>query len=177
MKKLLFSVMAMFLLSAVFAQTKTYNFPYSGKTVFTIKIPVKTWSVTNEESYFSFAPVEETDYGRMIGMIWMSEDPNAEDAVTLLVEESFDLVETLLTDIEWDEETSEFEINGIDFVAIDGWGYYTNEDGSKDEMMTSIMIFFPDDDNLVTFVYVGLEMAYTKYKDEFLGIIQSIAPY
>lgn len=176
MKRLLFVFTLLFITVTSFSQTTKHNYPKTGKPIITIQVP-SNWTVTNETNYLSFAPDDKSDYGRMISMIWKSENPGAEDAVTVLVEESFDLVETLLTDLEWDEETSDFTINGIDFVAIDGWGNYSNEDGSKEEMMATVMIFFPDDTNLVTFVYMGLEKAYTKYKDEFLGIIQSIKPY
>ncbi len=175
MKNFFLFFLALFILTTVNAQTK-HRYPDTGQTIITIEIP-SNWKATNETNYFSFAPSDESDYGRMISMIWKSENPAEETAVTDLIEESFDLVETLLTDIQWDEETSEFEINGIDFVAIDGWGFYSNEDGSKEEMMSTVMIFFPDDDNIITFVYMGLEKAYVKYKDQFLGIIQSIKPY
>ncbi len=176
MKKLLLLGMALFIVSAVSAQ-KTYYYPDTGTPIIKMKIPTSTWSVSNDESSLSFSPADDTENGRMIAMVWKSEDPGAEEAVTNLVNESFELVETLLTDLTWDEETSEFDINGISFVAIDGWGNYTNEDGSKEEMMATVMIFFPDDVNMLTLVYIGLEAAYTKHKEDFLGIIQSIEPY
>jgi hypothetical protein len=176
MKKLLLLGMALFIVSAVSAQ-KTFYYPGTGTPIIKIQIPTDVWAVSNDESSLSFSPTDDTDTGRMISMIWKSENPGAEDAVTALVNESFELVETLLTDLTWDEETSEFDINGIAFVAIDGWGNYTNEDGTKDEMMSTIMIFFPDDDNMLTFVYIGLEEAYSKHKESFLTIIQSIEPY
>ncbi len=176
MKKFYMLILVFFVVTAVTAQTKTYYYPGSGTPIISVKVPT-TWVASNEATYLSVQPDDNTDYGRMIAMIWESGDPSADDAITKLVEEGFDLVETMLTDIKWDEETSDFEFNGIDFVAIDGWGKYSNKDGSKEEMMATVMIFFPDDDNLMTLVYIGLEKAYTKHKEEFLGIIQSISPY
>jgi len=176
MKKLLLLSMAIFIMSAVSAQN-TFYYPSKGTPIIKLKIPTDVWTVTNDETSLSFAPIDQSESGRMISMIWKSTNPGAEDAVTALVEESFDLVESLLSDVTWDEETSELEINGISFVAIDGWGNYVNEDDSKDVMMATIMIFFPDEDNMLTFVYIGLETAYSKYKVQFIDIIQSIESY
>lgn len=177
MKKIILLAVALFVMAGFTqAQNKKYYFPPTGESLVYISINTSIWDVSNEENLLSFSPLDDTDKGRMISMIWKSEDPNNEEAVTLLVEECFDLVESLLTDLTWDEETSEFEINGMDFVAIDGWGNYANEDGTKDEMMTTIMIFFPDDYNKMAFVYIGLEEAYVQHKESFIEIIQSITP-
>lgn len=175
MKKFYIFALIFFVVTAATAQTK-YYYPGSGTRIISLNVP-SNWVASNEATYLSVQPDDDTDYGRMIAMIWESEDPAAEDAISVLVEEGFDLVETMLTDLTWDEETSEFEFNGIDFVAIDGWGNYSNKDGTKEEMMATVMIFFPDEENLMTLVYIGLEKAYTRHKDEFLSIIQSISPY
>jgi hypothetical protein len=174
MKKAVVFMFSLFLVTVVFAQTKTYYYPATGKSIISLKIPTKTWSVSDEASWMSFQPTDETDTGRLIAMIWKSENPGAEDAVTSLVNECFELVESLLVDIEWKEDTEEFQINEMDFVGIDGWGDYVNKDGSKDEMMVSVSVFFPDDDNLMAFVFFGLNSAYKKHEKEFQDIMFSI---
>ena len=94
-----------------------------------------------------------------------------------LTDEAFDLVETLLVDIEWSEETTEFESNGIDYAAIDGFGYYVNEDESKDYMSTSVFLFMPDDTNIMTLVFFSTSDAYDAHEEALLDMILSIAPY
>ncbi len=174
MKKAILFLAVLFVFGAASAQTKKFYYPAKGKSIISIEVPTKTWTVSNEASYMSIQPSDDTNNGRLIAMMWESSDPSAEDAVTKLVNESFELVETLLTDIEWKDETTDFKINGIDFVGIDGWGKYTNKDGSKDEMMVSVSIFFPDDKNIMTFVFFGLNAAYDKHGDTLLTIMQSI---
>lgn len=173
MRKATLFILALFVISAVSAQTKTFYYPAKGKSIISIEVP-KNWTVSNEESYMSIQPDDDSNDGRLIAMMWESEDPSAENAVTTLVNESFELVETLLTDIEWKDETTDFKINEIDFVGIDGWGQYVNKDGSKDEMMVSVSIFFPDDKNLMTFVFFGLNSAYDKHGETLLEIMMSI---
>jgi hypothetical protein len=175
MKKTCLFLFALSLFMIASAQYSTYNYPGTGEPIITINVPV-TWTASVEPAYLTLYPDDQSDLGNMFAMVWKSDDPTAEDAVTALINESFDLVEKLLIDITWDEETSDFQFNGVDFVAIDGWGTYVNEDASRDEMMATVMILFPDDINLLTFVYIGTEPAYMKHKTEFLEIIQSISP-
>jgi hypothetical protein len=173
MKKSMLFLAVFFMMTVAFAQTKTHYYPVNN-SIISLKIPNNNWTVSNENTWMSFQPSETTNSGRLISMIWKSSDPAAEDAVSVLVEECFDLIETILVDIEWKEETTEFEINGIDFVGLDGWGDYVNEDGSRDEMMVSVSIFFPDDTNILAFVFFGLNEAYDKHGDELLEVMMSI---
>jgi hypothetical protein len=174
MKKSIVFVSMLLIATALFAQTKMYYYPAKGKPIISMSVPATTWTVSNESSYMSLQPEDKSNDGRLIAMMWESSNPGAEDAVTSLVNESFELVETLLSDITWKDETTDFQINGIDFVGIDGWGNYVNKDGSKDEMMVSVSIFFPDDNNLMAFVFFGLNSAYDKHGEELLNIMMSI---
>jgi hypothetical protein len=161
---------------SLLAQNKKHSFPNAGNPIVTISIPIH-WTVKNEEGFLSFAPSDQTDKGRMIAMMWKSENPAAEDAISVIIEEAYSIVESLMTDLVWEEEVMEFVINDIDFVAVDGYGLYANEDGTKDEMITSILVFFPDSENILALVFMGLNEAYLANKDEFVAIIQSIRAY
>jgi hypothetical protein len=176
MKKIiLLSVTFLFTASLVFAQTKIYNYPVA-KPIVSMEVPTSTWSVSIEDDLVTFQPNDDTDTGRLIAMIWKSDNPYSEDAVDVIIDEAFELVEEILVDLEWKEESSEFEINGIEFAGIDGWGNYVNNDGSKDEMMVSVSIFLPDNDNICVFVFFGLNEAYDKHGEEFLEIMMSLKP-
>jgi len=175
MKKLLLISVLFMLVSAVGFAQKTFGIPSSGSIV-DIKVPTDKWTVTNEDGLFSIVPKDEGESSRLITMIWASTDPTSETAIDDLVTEAFDVVEALLTDITWAEETSDFENNGITFVANDGYGYYVNEDGSKDQMSTTVMLFMPDDTNIMTLVFFGTSEAYDKWEESLLEIILSMEP-
>ena len=96
--------------------------------------------MTNEDGLFSLIPNDSGETSRLITMIWAASDPYSETAMDDIINEAFDVVEALLVDIVWAEDISDFENNGISFVANDGYGYYVNEDGSKDKMSTTVMI-------------------------------------
>jgi hypothetical protein len=173
-KLLLISTLFILITSAAVAQ-KTFGIPQSGSIV-NISVPTDKWTVTNEEGLFSIVPKDEGESARLITMIWASSDPSSETAIDDLVNESFDVVEALLTDITWAEELSEFESNGISFIANDGYGYCVNEDGSKDQMSTTVMILMPDDTNVMTLVFFGTSEAYDKWEESLLEIILSMTP-
>jgi len=158
------------------AQNKKHNYPNAGKPIISISIPID-WTVKNEDGYLSFAPSLQTDKGRMIAMMWKSDDPESNDALSLIIEEAYGVVESLMTEVVWEEDVVEFVINNIDFVALDGYGQFKNEDGTTDEMITSIMVFFPDSKNILAIVFVGLNEAYLANKDQFVAIMQSIKAY
>lgn len=178
MKKLVFLSTLLILLSStvVFAQ-KTYKiYNAAGDDILKISVPTEKWNVTNEDGLFSLVPNDSGETSRLITMIWASSDPTSETAMDDIINEAFDVVESLLTDIEWAEDISDFESNGISYVANDGYGYYVNEDGSKDKMSTTVMILMPDDSNLFTLVFFGTADAYDKWEEGLLEIILSITP-
>ncbi len=175
MKKILLIIVAALMITNLsFAQKKQY-FPI-GDAIVTVEVP-SGWSADNEDNLFSVSPDGDSESDRLIVMMWAAENPTAEEAMDELTDEAFDLVETLLVDIEWGEETTEFESNGIDYAAIDGFGYYVNEDESKDYMSTSIFLFMPDDTNIMTLVFFSTGDAYDLHEDALLDLILSIAPY
>ncbi|MDD2636306.1 MAG: hypothetical protein PHW82_12520 [Bacteroidales bacterium] len=176
MKKLL-TIVGIFLLSATLGLSqKTYKIPNNGPAQVEISAPTDKWTVTNKDGLFSMVPNDTGESSRLITMMWSSADPNAEDAMDVIANEAFDVIESLLEDITWAEETSDFENNGISFVASDGYGYYVNEDGSRDQMSTTIMLMMPDNTNILTLVFFSSNEAYDKWQDSLFDVILSIKP-
>lgn len=176
MKKILFLSAAFFLLTSLGIAQKTFKIPDSNKPIINIVVPTASWTVTNKDSVFSIVPIDEGEKSRLVTMIWASKNPEAETAIDDITNDAFDVVESLLTDITWAEEMSDFESNGISFIANDGYGYYENEDGTKDKMSTTIMIFMPDDVNVCALVFFGTSEAYDKWSESLLEIILSMTP-
>jgi hypothetical protein len=142
-----------------------------------IKITVPDqWEYTDEDYLFSTNPSGSSEADQMIVMIWASEDPLAEDAYSVIADDAYSLVETLMSEVTWDEDVSEFENNGIYFAAIDGSGYFLNEDGTKTAMLASIFLFMPDETNVMCLVYMGSAESYDIYDEELLDMILSISP-
>jgi len=177
MKKLVFlSSIFICLSTIVFAQKTHKIYNSAGDAVLKVSVPSSDWNVTNEDGLFSLVPNDSGETSRLITMIWAASDPYSETAMDDLINEAFDVVESLLVDIEWAEDISDFESNGISYVANDGYGYYVNEDGSKDKMSTTVMVLLPDDTNLFTLVFFGTADAYDKWEESLLEVILSIAP-
>ena len=176
MKKLLL-ILSIFLFAAGlgFSQ-RTYNIPESGIAQVEISVPIDKWTVTNKDGLFSMVPNDSGESARLITMMWASVDPYAEDAIDVLTDDAFSVIESLLVDITWSEETTDFESNGISFVANDGFGYYVNDDGSRDKMSTTIMLMMPDDTNILTLVFFSTSAAYDKWEASLLEVILSIKP-
>ncbi|HQL69924.1 MAG: hypothetical protein KA793_04515 [Bacteroidales bacterium] len=108
-------------------------------------------------------------------MIWASEDPSSETAVDDIAEQASTVVSTLLSDITWAEEVTDFENNGITFVGTDGVGYYVADDGSSTKMVTSIMLLIPSDqNNIIALVFFSTEDTYDVYEQSFLDMVLSI---
>lgn len=176
MKKTLFLSAAFLLMSLLGIAQSTFKISSNGKPIVEIVVPTASWSVTTTDSLFSIIPIDEGQTSRLITMIWASKNPQSETAIDDIANEAFDVVEALLEDITWNEELSEFDNNGISFIAQDGQGYYANEDGSKDEMTTTVMLLMPDDVNVIALVYFGTPEAYDKWSKSLLEIILSIIP-
>lgn len=176
MKKilLLFSVFAFFLVSTT-AQN-VYSIPENSKSQVEITVPSDKWEVTNKDGVFSMVPIDSGESSRLFTMIWSSSNPTAEDALDVLADEAFTVIESFLVDITWAEEVSDFENNGIVFVASDGYGYYINEDGSRDQMSTTIMLLMPDDVNILTLIFMSTSEAYDKWEESLLDVILSMEP-
>ena len=176
MKKMLIPVLLGLFVSSIAISQSVIKFPATGNPIIEMTVPTSQWSVQNENSLLSITPKDSGESSRLITMIWGSKTPTAETAVDDLVNEAFDVIEALLTDIVWAEDMSDFESNGMSFVALDGYGYYVNDNGTKDRMSTSVMIFFPDESNILTLVFFGTDVAYDKWETSLLEIILSIKP-
>lgn len=175
MKKLIIFSLFILVFAGLSIAQKTYRIP-ADDAIVKIDVPTDKWTVTNEDGLFSIVPIDSGESARLITMIWASTNPTSETAIDDLVNDAFDVVESLLVDIEWAEETTDFDNNGISFVANDGWGYYVNEDGTKDKMSTTVMIFMPDDTNIMTLVFFGTADAYDKWEESLLEVILSMRP-
>lgn len=176
MKKLFLITLVLVASTLISIAQKVYNIPDKGDALVEITIPTDKWEVTNDDGLFSIVPNDTGETARLITMIWASEDPTSETAIDDLANEAFDVVESLLVDIEWAEDITDFENNGITFVANDGYGYYVNEDGSRDQMSTTIMLLMPDETNILTLVFFGTNDAYDKWEESLLDVILSMKP-
>ncbi|PLX09942.1 MAG: hypothetical protein C0596_00200 [Marinilabiliales bacterium] len=176
MKKLFLITLVLVASTLISIAQKVYNIPDKGDALVEITITTDKWEVTNDDGLFSIVPNDTGETARLITMIWASEDPTSETAIDDLANEAFDVVESLLVDIEWAEDITDFENNGITFVANDGYGYYVNEDGSRDQMSTTIMLLMPDETNILTLVFFGTNDAYDKWEESLLDVILSMKP-
>ncbi|MBN2779036.1 MAG: hypothetical protein JXR36_15470 [Bacteroidales bacterium] len=174
-KLLLFAGIFMLFVSAAVSQT-VYSIPDNGKAQVKITVPADKWQVTNEDGLFSMVPNDTGESARLITMMWASSDPTAEDAIDVIADEAFAVIESLLEDITWAEDVTDFESNGITFVANDGYGYYVNEDGTRDQMSTTVMLLMPDDVNVLTLVFMSTSDAYDKWEESLLDVILSMKP-
>lgn len=163
----------LFISSFSFAQQTI--FLHNDNPIIKITIPAN-WEFTDEEALFSTNPKGSSEADRMIVMVWASDNPSADDAFTIMAEDAYDLVETLISEVIWDEEVSEFENNEIYYAAIDGSGYFLNEDGTKTAMLASIFLFMPDETNIMCLVYMGSSESYDTYDEALLDMILSISP-
>ena len=168
----LLTILGFFAFTATFGQKV---FSICGDIV-DITVNTSNWTVENDPDLFTIKPQGIDEESRLIVMIWQSFDPLAEDAVDAIANEAFDLVEDILADVVWADDIAEFDNNDVYFAALDGAGYYVNDDGSKDRMTTSVMILAPDDVNLLALVFLGTSPAYKKWESELLEIILSIKP-
>lgn len=153
-----------------------FHIPDNGVSIVDITVPKDEWNVTNEDGLFSIVPNDTGETARLVTMIWASEDPTSESALDDIAIEAFDAVESVLKDITWEEDVTDFENNGITYVANDGYGYYVNEDGSRDYMSTTIMLLMPDETNVLALVFFCTADAYDKWEESLLNVILSMKP-
>jgi uncharacterized protein YwqG len=176
MKKIILLSFAFLMLGFVnYAQTTVY-IPTKSKALAKLTVPNSNWAYNVDEDLFSVYPNDEGETARLITMIWASNDPTAENSLSDLTTEAFDVVSSLMEDIVWAEEPVSFENNGITISALDGVGYYVNADKSKDKMSTTIMLLQVDEINTLALVFFGTDAAYDKWNEELLDIILSITP-
>lgn len=174
MKKTIFSILFLLtIIAAGFAQ-KTYRFPVENSL---IKVPVNTdkWAVENSDGIMTISPKDDLS-GNFFCMIWTSEEPSSETAVDDLAAEATNLASTLLSDLTWAEDVSNFENNEITFVGMDGSGYHVAEDGSETPFMASVMLLIPDGVSCVALVFFSESELYSTYEDDFLELILGIIP-
>jgi hypothetical protein len=76
--------------------------------------------------------------------------------------------------LKWGDETTNFDRNGVSFIALDGYGYYLNSDNTSDLMSTSLILFMPDNNNKFALIFFGTVEALEKYEQDLLQSIYSI---
>jgi len=176
MKKIYFIIILTFIVKInLHSQTK-YNLPVNTKASISITIPEKNWTVENNKEFTMISPKGEGEASRLAIFIWGSTNPTKENAIEDLTEEAFELISSVLTETVWDEEVTEFDNNGVSFVAMDGYGYFVNDDNSKDKMSCSVFLIMPDKLNLITLVYFGTNASHDKWQNELTQIILSTNP-
>lgn len=176
MKKIIIFIILSIVVKINLQAQTNYRLPVNAKPCISITIPENNWSVQNDKEFTMISPKGDGESSRLAVFIWGSTDPTNDNAIDDLTEESFDLISRILVDVEWDEEINEFEQNGISFVAIDGSGYFVNEDKSKDAMGCSVFLIMPDDLNIITLVCFGTYESHNKWGDELTQIILSMKP-
>jgi len=175
MKKTLLVLILVSMIPVFNYAQKVFNFPSSSNKIIDITIDTKTWSVDNTEGIMTISPLSSAHSNNFVCMIWASEDPSSETAVDDIAEQASTVVSTLLSDITWAEEVTDFENNGITFVGTDGVGYYVADDGSSTKMVTSIMLLIPSDqNNIIALVFFSTEDTYDVYEQSFLDMVLSI---
>lgn len=142
-----------------------------------IKIPVQTdkWNVENSDDVMTISPKSDLS-GNFFCMIWTSANPSSETVIDDLSSEATNLASSLLSDLVWGEEITDFESNEISFVGMDGKGYFVSEDGAETPFMTSVMLLMPDDVSCIALVFFSATELYNNYESDFLDLILSITP-
>ncbi|HNQ69525.1 MAG TPA: hypothetical protein PKN32_14190 [Bacteroidales bacterium] len=176
MKKILLSILAFYLISNCIVAQIEYIFPSAISPIIKISVDTNLWTVDNSDGVFTISPSSSEDSNNFVCMIWASEDLTSENVFDDLAAQATAVVNTLLTDVTWAEDVTDFENNGITFVGTDGGGYYNLEDGSSLKMVTSIMFLLPDSINALALVFFSTETTYDKYENSFLNMILSIKP-
>lgn len=174
MKKAILSVLFICAIVAAGVAQKTYKFPAENPL---IKIPVSTdkWTVEDSDGILTISPKSD-DSGNFFCMVWTTADPSSETAIDDLATEATNLASTLLSDLTWAEDVSDFENNGISFVGMDGEGYYVADDGSETKFMCSVMLLLPDGESCVALVFFSASDLYSTYEDDFLELVLGIKP-
>lgn len=176
MKKIILSIFAICLIStSIFAQ-KVYKFPSASNAIVKITVDTDLWTVDNSDGILTISPSSSAHSNNFVCMMWASDDPTSETAIDDIAGQASTVVSSLLTDLTWAEEVTDFENNGVTFVGTDGVGYYSSDDGSSTKMVTSIMLLMPDSTNVLALVFFSTESTYDKYEDSFLNMILSIEP-
>lgn len=174
MKKTILVLFIVSLIPVINYAQQVYSFPSSSNKIMDISVDTKTWTVNNSEGIFTISPLSSLYDKSLVCMMWASLNPTSENAIEEIATQAFSIIESKLTNVTWIEETSQFENNGISFVASDGTGYLTDGETST-KMVTSVMLLImPDNINLIALVFTSTEDAYDIYEKKILDVILSI---
>lgn len=175
MKHILFTAFGLLLCLIAYSQ-KTFNLPSEENPIMSITVPLDEWEADLDDNLFFFKPRLEGDLNRLFISIWSPEDPSSDDAFDKTIDESFQFVELILTEVYWAEDLAEFDINGIAIYAIDGAGYFQNDDGTSDEMSCSIMVLIINETYAMSLIFISTPESYNKWEEKVLEVLFSMQP-
>ena len=164
----------LFISSISFSQTKKYSIPENEPAIISIDIDTSLFELNYSEKFVNITPIMDNNEDRLVCMLWKSSDPDNEKALEKLSLEAFSLIEKTLVNLHWGDETTNFDRNGVSFIALDGYGYYLNSDNTSDLMSTSLILFMPDNNNKFAMIFFGTVESLEKYEQELLKSIYSI---
>ncbi len=172
MKKLALNLLFIFVLVGYVSSQKMINFPSSRPL---IQIPVDTnkWTSEDSDGVITLTPKHETS-GNYFCMIWTTDNPSSETAIDDLATQATGLVNSLLEDVTWSEDVTDFENNGMSFVGMDGKGYYASDDGTHTKFSASVILLLPDGVSCIAIVFFGASNLYDKYENDLVDLMLGI---
>lgn len=142
-------------------QAETYEYP-GDDPLFSISFP-DDWSSEPDGEVLHASPSDNSIY---LGLWALNDVENLEIALN----ELDNVVSDLVDEVEWDDESTEFEINDIQFLGIDGEGV----DEDDNEINVSVGLFFADEDTVCIIIYFGSPEAEEEYEEDLNWILASI---
>ncbi|HPG73525.1 MAG TPA: hypothetical protein PLM49_04480 [Bacteroidales bacterium] len=174
MKKSIIILVLISMIPALSFAQKVYQFPGQSDPIFSITID-NNWTVESADGVFTISPSSSMYSDSFVCLMWASDNPNSETAIDDIAEAASMVISTVLEDVTWAEDITDFTNNEITFVGTDGSGYYVSSEGSRTKMVTSILLLIPPTyDDVVAFIFFATEDAYDQYEDSFLNMVLSI---
>ena len=153
---------------------QTHKIPNEDNAIINLTVPEDLWKFSGNSRMTNISPIEEGEENRLMVMIWASDNPEIDNALDVITTDALAIAGNFLKDLTLEDDSYRFTINNMSFIALDGQGYYINDDGSKDLMTTTIMLFLPDKTNIMALVYFASISADEKWKRSLNNIINSI---
>lgn len=174
MKKNMLILLLFCVIPAISFAQKEYQFPGQADPIFSITID-NNWTVENSDGVFTISPSNSLYSDSFVCLMWASDNPGSETAIEDIAEAASMVISSVLEDITWAEDVTDFTNNEITFVGTDGSGYYVSSEGSRTKMVTSVLLLIPPSyDEVVAFIFFATEEAYDQYEESFLNMVLSI---
>ncbi len=153
-----------------------YSVPSEDNPIINITVPTDLWEFSRSRTMVNISPIESGEDDRLLVMLWASDNPGLENALDIITSDALAIAGSFLKNLSLEDESYKFTINNTSFIAIDGYGYYKNDDNSEDMMTTTIMLFLPDKNNIMALVYFATTEANEKWNKDLKDVINSITP-